>query len=457
MNDNKLGELPQVDRLMSMDIIKECDAYRYEKADALRDVLSDIRKAVKSGKMDEVPDAGCIARSAAELAKKRSRRGIRKLINGTGVILHSNFGRACMSKAAADAARSAALSFSTLEYDAEKKSRGSRTALIEEQLKELTDCEASLIVNNNAAAVLLILSTVAKNGNVPVSRGELVEIGGGFRVPEIISSCKANLRAVGTTNKTRANDYKAAIGKKTKALLKVHTSNFKITGFSESVSIKELAELGNAHGIPVVYDIGSGALVDLAEYGINDEPCVRQSLKDGADIVSFSGDKLLGGPQCGIILGSKKYIQKMKDNPLYRALRVGKMTIAALTATLRVYKDPKAAKQEIPALAMLSMPQDTLRERAERLCGMISRCGAKAVVTEVKSVAGGGALPGLELLSYAVSPSCKMSAALLDERLRMLPVPIIGRIEDENLLLDVRTLFEEDFEYIASALGNVAN
>jgi L-seryl-tRNA(Ser) seleniumtransferase len=452
--ENLLRQIPHVDKLMKNDIITSCEVYRHELTDAVRDVLTELREGLISGEADTVPRDDEIAKTAVELAVKRSFKGIRRVINGTGVILHSNLGRACLSKTAAEAAAEAAASYSTLEYDVEKGERGSRTACAEEYLNKLTGCEASLIVNNNAAAVLLILTSIASGGNVLVSRGELVEIGGGFRVPEIISQCGCTLRSVGTTNKTRINDYKKAINEDTKALLKVHTSNFKIVGFSQSVTIKELAALGKPQGIPVIEDIGSGALIDMQRYGIYDEPMATESLRNGADIVSFSGDKLLGGPQCGIVTGSKKYIDIMKNHPLYRALRADKMTIAALEATLRIYADPSAAELEIPVLTMLSMSGEVLRSRAEKLCDEIRKHGGDAEIIEAKSVAGGGAVPGLELKSYAVSPFCKKSAEEFQKQLRNQPIPIIGHIEDNRLLLDVRTIYEYDYEYIAEAVKN---
>jgi L-seryl-tRNA(Ser) seleniumtransferase len=305
--------------------------------------------------------------------------------------------------------------------------------------------------------VLLALTAVASGGNIIVSRGELVEIGGAFRVPDIIEQCGSKLLAVGTTNKTRLSDFESAVNEDTKAILKVHTSNFKVVGFTSAVSVKELAGLGKSKDIPIIEDIGSGALVDVRRYGIQDEPLAADSLKDGADIVTFSGDKLLGGPQCGIILGNKKLIDVMKKHPLYRALRCDKMTIAALEATLRVYLDPRAAEQEIPVLKMLSATEDEIKERATKLCAEVESNGGKAGVVETKSVAGGGAVPGLTLKSCAVMPMGDLSADALEKKLRSLEVPIIGRIEDDKFLLDVRTMFDDDFKYIASEIASATS
>jgi len=270
-----------------------------------------------------------------------------------------------------------------------------------------------------------------------------------------MEQCGCELREVGTTNKTRVSDYESEIDSNTRAILKVHSSNFRIVGFTESVSVNDLATVGKKHGIPVVEDIGSGALIDAQRYGLKDEPLAKESLESGADVVSFSGDKLLGGLQCGIVLGSEKLIAKMKKHPLYRAFRVDKITIAALEATLRVYKDPRLAENEIPVLSMLSISPEKLKQRAEILCEEITKRGGAAEVITTKSVAGGGAVPGLELESYAVVPISKESTDKLEEKLRELKIPIIGHIENDRLLLDVRTIFEDDFKYVISSIVSV--
>jgi len=456
-NEELFRQIPQVDKLMQHYLITKCELYRHEVIEAVREELTKLRKELKAGSINSIPNDDDIVKSAIDHAIKRvsSNKDVRRVINGTGVILHSNLGRACLSKAAAEAALDAVSSYSTLEYNVEKGERGNRTDQIEKYLKDITDCESALIVNNNAAAVLLILSAVAGGGKVLVSRGELVEIGGGFRVPDIISQCGCTLQEVGTTNKTRLADYEAAIDKDTKALLKVHTSNFKIVGFTDSVSINELAALGKAKKIPVIEDIGSGALVDVRRYGLGDEPLAKESLKNGADIVSFSGDKLLGGLQCGIILGKDRYIAAMIKHPLYRAFRVDKITVAALEATLRVYADPQAAERDIPVLSMLSLTGAALRSRADKLCTEINKRGGNTEVIETKSVAGGGAVPGLELKSYAIVIKSKENTDTKEEQLRNLPIPIIGRIENDKLMLDVRTIFEDDFEYIAETMAGL--
>jgi len=450
--------IPQVDKLMQHAIIENREIYQHELTKAVRAKLDELRERIKAGTVKTLPCEDEIIKSAVDLAENRAQtsKDVRRVINGTGVILHSNLGRACLSKAAAEAVVEAASSYCTLEYDIEKGKRGNRTGGVEKYLKDITGCESSLVVNNNAAAVLLILSAIAGDGNVLVSRGELVEIGGGFRVPDIMSLCGCALKEVGTTNKTRITDFESAIDSGTKAILKVHSSNFKIVGFTESVPIDELSLLGKTRGIPVIEDIGSGALIDVQRYGLQDEPLASISLKNGADIVSFSGDKLLGGLQCGIILGSKKYIDVIKKHPLYRAFRLDKITIAALEATLRVYGDSHAALRDIPTLSMLSSTEEALRQRADSLYEKIIKQGGTAQVVEAKSVAGGGAVPGLELKSYALSVSGKESADKLEQKLRALPTPIIGRIENDKLLIDVRTIFEEDIEYIAASVAEIS-
>ena len=384
-SDKLLRSIPNVDRLMRSPLLEASDLPRTVVVDAVRRTLDALRAGILSGKAVGVPIDEALCRSALSDARAEYTAGIRPVINGTGVILHSNLGRACLSQRAAEAAARAAGGFSTLEYDLSTGARGSRSAAVEARLVKLTGAEAALVVNNNAAAVLLILSALASGGEVVVSRGELVEIGGSFRIPEIMEQCSCRLHEVGTTNKTRLSDYEAAISGETRVLLKVHTSNFKIVGFTESVSVGYLAALGKKHGLPVVEDIGSGALIRMEKYGLTDEPFAAGSLASGADVVSFSGDKLLGGPQAGIILGGAKYLSTMKKHPLYRALRVCKLTLAALEETLRAYSDPERAERELPVLAMLSAKEDDLRVKAERLRRLLSDKGVPCEVVPVST------------------------------------------------------------------------
>jgi len=457
INNELLKQIPQVDKVMQQKIITSSDVYRHEAAEAVREVLDMLREKIKKGVCKSIPCVEKLAQKAIDLIKTKEQKSmdVRRVINGTGVILHSNLGRATLSIKAAEAIVKTASSYCTLEYDVKQGKRGNRTAGVDKYLKDITGCEASLIVNNNAAAVLLVLSAIARDGDVIVSRSELVEIGGGFRIPDIIELCGCTLKEVGTTNKTRLSDYERAVNKKTKVILKVHSSNFKIVGFIESVSIDDLSALGQKSKIPIFEDIGSGTLVDVKRYGLNNEPLAIESLKNGADIVSFSADKLLGGLQCGIILGREKYISMIKKHPLYRAFRVDKIAIAALEATLRVYKDPITAEKTIPVLNMLSTPPEVIKKRACLICEKINKLGGNAEVLSTKSVAGGGATPGLDLESYAVSPIVNESIDSFENKLRDLPVPIIGRIENNRLIIDIRTVFEEDFDYLAEALAGI--
>lgn len=313
-----------------------------------------------------------------------------------------------------------------------------------------------MVVNNNAAAVLLILSALGKGGEVITSRGELVEIGGSFRVPDIMVQCGCALREVGTTNKTHLSDYEGAITPETRALLKVHTSNYKIMGFTESVPLAELVALGRERGLPVIEDLGSGSLVDLEQFGIHGEPTVQQSVQAGVDIISFSGDKLLGGPQAGIIIGRKDYIETLKKHPLARALRVDKMTLAALRETLYAYTDPAMAVREIPTLAMLAVPEHVLREKAELLCRALADRGVTARTVPAQDQVGGGSVPTQLLPAWAVAiDPGRLTVDGLEAALRRRERPIIGRITHEQYLLDTRTLWESDFDYIAEAAAEV--
>ena len=309
-----------------------------------------------------------------------------------------------------------------------------------------------MVVNNNAAAVLLILSELGRGGEVIASRGELVEIGGSFRIPDIMVQCGCALREVGTTNKNRLQDYERAITPETRALLKVHTSNFKVLGFTQSVSLEEMVDLGRRYGLPVVQDLGSGSLVDLERFGLRDEPTVQHSVQAGVDVISFSGDKLLGGPQAGIIIGKKEYIDRFKAHPLARAVRVDKMTLAALRETLFSYTDPSLALEEIPTLGMLAVSQEALRARAGLLCQKLEEAGVSARVVRAESQVGGGSVPGQTMPSWAVAlDPGKLTPDGLEARLRRRELPVIGRIAHETYLLDVRTLDEEEFGLLVQA------
>ena len=453
-----LRGIPKVDELMQRDAILALREGLPTAAvrTAVREELEALRRAILAGEIQALPDAETLCTAVCRRAREDALPSLRPVINGTGVVLHTNLGRACLSQRAADAVTAVARGYSTLEYDLAKGQRGSRHDHIEALVCQVTGAEAAMVVNNNAAAVLLILSALGKGGEVITSRGELVEIGGSFRIPEIMVQCGCTLREVGATNKTHLRDYENAIGPETRALLKVHTSNFKIMGFTQSVPLDELVALGREKGLPVIEDLGSGSLVDLEQFGIHDEPTVQQSVKAGVDIISFSGDKLLGGPQAGIILGKAEYIRQLKRHPLARAMRVDKMTIAALRETLYAYTDEELACREIPVLAMLGAKSHQLREKAGVLCAMLQEQGVGAQVIPTQDQVGGGSVPTqlLDAWAVAIDPG-RLTVDQLEEKLRLRPLPIIGRITHEQYILDVRTLMERDFPYIAQTAGEV--
>ena len=452
-----LRALPKVDELLRRPELDGAAVPAPVLTDLVREVVDELRRGILSGDISALPDAEVLCARVLNLAHAASLPHLREVINATGVTLHTNLGRSCLSEAAARAAFDAARRYSTLEYNLTTGQRGSRYDHVQELLCRITGAESAMVVNNNAAAVLLILSSMAAGGEVITSRGELVEIGGSFRIPEIMEQCGCRLREVGATNKTHLRDYRKAIGEDTRALLKVHTSNYRILGFSESVPLAELVALGRETGLPVIEDLGSGCLIDLKQLGIYDEPTVMDSVKAGVDVISFSGDKLLGGPQAGIIIGKKQWIDQFKSHPLTRAMRVAKITLAALEATLRTYLDPARALEEIPTLRMLATPPAELKNQAERLCALMREAGVDAQVVEDEDQVGGGSVPCQTLPAFAVAvnpTACSVDG--MERALRALDRPIIGRIVRDRYLFDVRTLWEEDFPYLAEKAGEVA-
>jgi L-seryl-tRNA(Ser) seleniumtransferase len=400
--------------------------------DAARTVLERARDEIKAG----FEPGDLAARVEAEIASLRRPR-LRRVLNATGVIVHTNLGRAPLADAALDRVREVGRGYSNLEYDATAGTRGSRQDHIAGALRRLTGAEAALVVNNNAAAVLLALAALAEGREVVVSRGELIEIGDGFRIPDVLARSGARLVEVGTTNRTRAADYDAAAGPETALLLRVHQSNFRLVGFTELPGVAELARVARRHGVPLVDDLGSGVLVDVP-----DEPSVRESLEAGADLVCFSGDKLLGGPQAGIVVGRAPLIERLRRHPLQRALRADKLTLAALDGTLGLYLDPEQALRDVPVLRMLREPGTSVRARAERLAGLV-----QGSVEETVARVGGGALPLMELASYA----CAVEESLADP-LRAGEPPVIGVVRDGRLLLDCRTLTDSELVEVAEAV-----
>ena len=449
-----LRSLPKVDEVLRQPAIAALDLPQSVITDLVRQHIDSLRRRVLDSDLQTLPSMEDLCAEICTAAKAAAKPSLRPVINATGITLHTNLGRACLSEKAVQAAADAARRYSTLEYDVESGQRGSRYSHVEKLLCKITGAEAAMVVNNNAAAVLLILSALGKGGEVITSRGELVEIGGSFRIPEIMEQCGCSLREVGATNKTHLRDYERAICEDTRALLKVHTSNFRIMGFTESVSLQELVELGKQTGLPVIEDLGSGCFFDLETLGIHDEPTVMNSVKAGVDIISFSGDKLLGGPQAGIILCKEKWIKILKSHPLTRAMRVDKMTLAALEATLDTYLDPQKAQQEIPTIRMLAIDPALLKLRAEALYEKLTALGVTCQVIPEQDQVGGGSVPTQLLPTWAVAVDPQnVTVDGLEERLRKeTDIPIIGRIVKDRYLLDTRTLWEEDFDYIAQAV-----
>ena len=454
MNQKLLRQIPKVDELMKQPALQQlCETVPAQKVtEAVRQILDDLRSGILNGTVEELPSLEAICGMIVGDANKKAEYSLKKVINATGIILHTNLGRACISERAAAAACEVAQSYSTLEYNLAAGRRGTRYSHVEELLCRLTGAESALVVNNNAAAVLLILSDMAQGGQVITSRGELVEIGGSFRVPDIMEACGAELKEVGTTNKTHLWDYDRAITEKTRALMKVHTSNYRIVGFSETPTLPELVELGHSRGLPVIEDLGSGCLVDLQQFGILGEPTVQDSVRAGVDVVSFSGDKLLGGPQAGIIVGKKAIVDKLKKHPLTRAMRVDKMTLAALEATLRSYD--AGLVDEIPTLSMLSATPAYLQGKADQLCQLMLKAGIAAEVVPTEGQVGGGSVPTQMLKSFAVAVQpASVNLDQLETNLRLGSPAIVGRINHDRFLLDVRTLRENDFDAIVKAVA----
>lgn len=463
MSSNLYRLIPNMDTLMQDDRIKALMNLHGKKTvlDSLDVQLESIRNAIKKGAAeDEINKLiDQVIEVVAEGFDKNKRDNFKGVINATGVVLHTNLGRAPMSQKMVQSAVDKMSGYSNLEYDLKGGKRGERYAHVEELICKITGAEAALVVNNNAAAALLMLAAVGDKGEVIVSRGEQVEIGGKFRVPDIMDLSGCKRIEVGTTNKTRIQDYADRITEDTKALLKVHTSNFKIEGFTESTSREELVALGREKNIPVIEDLGSGILIDLSQYGLKKEPTVQDSIASGIDLVSFSGDKLLGGPQAGIIVGKRQLVEKCKRHPFTRAMRIDKFTVAVLEQLFQCYEDEYKAVAEVPIVRMLTESQDSILNRANKLVLELEHFKRGKLTYEIvncESKAGGGSLPGEVIKSYGVeitlnSISTNDAAAAL----RLVDVPVVCRIVDEKLLFDMRTVFEEDIKRLAKAISEV--
>jgi len=461
---NLLKKLPGVDRMLAL-MVENKDMESVPRSvvtESIRQTIDNLRTAVLKNQpgisQDDFEDPAMIQRIIEEIKRRMSPR-LRRTINATGVVIHTNLGRSLLADDAIENVQLISGRYSNLEFNLETGKRGLRYSAVEELLCGLCGSEAAMVVNNNAAAVLLCLDTMARGREVIVSRGELVEIGGSFRIPEVMEKSGCTLKEVGTTNRTHSRDYDNAVNSETGLLLKVHTSNYSIVGFTASVSLTDMVALGKKHGIPVMEDLGSGTLVDFSKYGLAKEPTVQESVAAGCDIVSFSGDKLLGGPQAGIIVGKKDWIERIRKNPLTRALRIDKMTLSALESTLRIYRDEQTAVREIPTLRMITMTKEQTAELARILSEKIGEIGDSRIETsflDLFSKAGGGSLPLLELPSTCLGLKIQgLSANALEQKLRGGTPHVIVRIENDTVILDPRTIQSDEPELIRECVRGV--
>ncbi len=459
MNEqNKLlRKLPKVDRVLDdLHLVSDGVPTAIVKC-AVKETIAKFREAILAGSFVSLPESHSEWNTIFSAAiSQKNRPNLRRVINASGVVIHTNLGRSLLGEDVMVALQVAGSCYSNLEFDLTTGMRGSRYALVEELLCDLTGAEAAIVVNNNAAAVLLALNTLSFNRETIVSRGQLVEIGGSFRIPDVMTRSGARMVEVGATNRTHLFDYENVISEETALLLKVHTSNFRVIGFTSEVSVNELVSLGRKHKLPVMEDLGSGSLIDLSPWGLPREPTVQEIVKDGADVVTFSGDKLLGGPQAGIIVGKKALIARIKSNPMNRALRIDKFTLASLEAVLRHYYDFDQALQNIPTLSMLTCASGNIKKKGQRILRRLG--GAKnnkswVTLQPTVSKVGGGAMPehGLDSWSLVLQPG-EMGASGLEKWFRNLDVPLIARIENEKMILDLRTILEQDIALLVDIL-----
>ena len=453
--------IPKVDQILDNKVIKDLLDKNsknlvmesiHEELDNIRNNISNgYDKNIISNKIENLID------NIKDNLMNKKTFSLRNVVNASGVVIHTNLGRSVLNNEIFENIKKVSIGYSNLEYNLEKGERGSRYSHLSEIIKKITGAEDCMLVNNNAAAVMLILSTIAKGKNVITSRSELVEIGGSFRIPDVCRESGAELKEIGTTNKTHLRDYENAIDENTAALFKVHQSNFKILGFTEAVSSFELKSLKEKYNIPIIEDLGSGVLIDLSKYGLSHEPTVQECIKNGVDIVSFSGDKLLGGVQAGIIVGKKEYIEKMKKNQLTRALRVDKFTLSALEAVFSYYIDEELAISKIPTLNMLTIKIEKLYDKAQKLIEYLGENNEFSyAIIDIDSEVGAGSLPTQKLPSKAIKVISKsFTENELEEKLRSNRIPIITRIYKGNLIFDVRTIFENEFCIIKDALNSL--
>ncbi len=447
-----LRQIPAVDELLGRDALRALEQRlgRRLVVDATRRVLQGLRARIASGELASI-SVEMLEREIVAAGERSAEFSLRPVVNATGVILHTNLGRAPLAPEAIEHLAEVAGRYSNLEYDLERGERGRRDAHTQRLFAELLGAEMTLVVNNNAAAVFLALNALAEGGEVIVSRGELIEIGESFRIPDICAKSGAQLREVGTTNRTRVSDYAAAINERTRALLRVHPSNFRVVGFTERPALEDMVRLARENHLPLIEDLGSGCLADLAPLGVHGEPTAGESLRAGVDIVTFSGDKLLGGPQAGILTGRRGWLEKIRRNPLFRALRVDKLTIAALEATVALYL--RGDFKSVPALGMMQMTREEIASRAERLAERLrGQAEFQVELCDGESVIGGGSTPGQSLPTRLVAVAHRrLGADALETRLRRNSPPILARVEGDRVLLDLRTVLEGQDEEIARA------
>ena len=458
--NKRLRSLPGVDRILEwikMDPFF-LDVPRSIQVDTARRAIEILRKKILDSQTElseEMISETAIKKQIKEQIASVMTPNLKQVINATGIVIHTNLGRSLLADEALENMQKIAGAYSNLEFDLMSGKRGSRYSSVEDLICEISQAQSAMAVNNNAGAVLLCLETLARGKNVIVSRGELVEIGGSFRIPDVMAKSGAVLKEVGTTNRTHLRDYESAIDDNTGLLLKVHTSNYSVVGFTAGVSLKELVSLGEQHHVPVMEDLGSGTFIDLSRYGLMKEPTVQESVSTGVDVVTFSGDKLLGGPQAGVIAGTSEMLQKIKQNPITRALRIDKLTLAALESTLRLYRDEAHAINRIPTLRMLTLTEEIIQGKAERFKALLKDLADKRLVVqsfEASSRAGGGSLPLLQLPSMCVGVKIlKYSANRIDKWMRAYVPAVIGRIEDDFFMMDVRTIQDKELAPIARA------
>ena len=460
-----LKKLPKIDEVILL--LEKQNIYALAPRDIVKEtcrmVVQNLRgkivDAKKKGFAEFFDDAATVAREAEKLIRGLYRYNLRRVVNATGVILHTNLGRAPLCPEALQRILEVGKGYSNLEFDLIKGERGQRYDHVSRLICALTGAQDALIVNNNAAAVLLVLNTLSEGKETIVSRGELIEIGGEFRIPEIMRKSAARLHEVGTTNRTRLSDYEKAVNKETGLILKVHTSNFRIVGFTEEADIESLVALGQKRRIPVMDDLGSGCLIDLDIYGLEHEPTIREVLAAGVDVVTFSGDKLLGGPQAGIIVGKKDILEKIKKNPLNRTLRIDKFTLAALEATLMHYLDPVNATKKLRPLRALTEPVEAVKKRARKLISKLQRSNFDSLEFFLRddfAAAGGGSLPTQKIPTVAIAiKNKKIPASRMEEKLRKLEIPIIVRVDKDEIFIDLRTVAEDEFSFVIEGLRQI--